>query len=150
MFTSNVEYALVSLDHHSMLYNCSILHLASCAGEVCWDLFPWWVHWLFTLFSASLLLWTWSLFIWSWSKRDIEVLCHDALVTTCVCFIMMFVSRVVMTFSWMVSTPSVKWAALMFQFSCWGTCLVSLPCLWDFLVLRGLLISLSPIVLSKV
>jgi hypothetical protein len=26
---------LWSLDYHSMYYNCSILHLASCAGEVC-------------------------------------------------------------------------------------------------------------------
>jgi hypothetical protein len=31
-----------------------------------------------------------------------------------------------------------------------GTCLVSLSCLWDFLVLREMLISLSPIVLSNV
>jgi hypothetical protein len=33
-----------SLDYRSMYYNCSILHLVSCAGEVCWDLFWWWVH----------------------------------------------------------------------------------------------------------
>jgi hypothetical protein len=26
---------MCSLDHHSMHYNCSILHLGSCAGEVC-------------------------------------------------------------------------------------------------------------------
>jgi hypothetical protein len=92
---------MCSLDYHSMYYNCSILHLASCAGEVCWDLFSWWAHWLFTLFSTSLLLWTWSLFIWYWSKRDKEVLCH-ALVTTHVCSVMVFVSLVDMIFSWIV------------------------------------------------
>jgi hypothetical protein len=62
---------MCSLDHCSMYYNCSILYLASCVGEVCLDLFPWWVHWLFSLFS---LLWTWLLFIWSWSKREKNVL----------------------------------------------------------------------------
>jgi len=34
-----------------------------------------------------------------------EVLCHNALVTTHVCFIMVFVPHIDMTFSWMVSTP---------------------------------------------
>jgi hypothetical protein len=99
---------MCSLDYRSMYYNCSILHLASCAGKVCLDLFPWWVHWLFTLFSTSLLLWTWSLFIWSWSKRQKEVLCHNALVTTHVCSVTVFVSHVDMTFSWMVSTPALR------------------------------------------
>jgi hypothetical protein len=30
---------MCSLDHHSMYHNGSILHLASCAGEVYLDLF---------------------------------------------------------------------------------------------------------------
>jgi hypothetical protein len=54
---------MCSLDYRSMYYNCSILHLVLCVGEVCWDLFLWWVHWLFTIFFTSLLLWTWSWFI---------------------------------------------------------------------------------------
>jgi hypothetical protein len=65
---------MCSLDHCSMNYNWFIFHLASCVAEVCLDLFSWWVHWLYSLFSTSLLLWTWSLFIWSWSKREKEVL----------------------------------------------------------------------------
>jgi hypothetical protein len=31
---------MCSLDHCSIYYNCFILHLASCVGEVCLDLFP--------------------------------------------------------------------------------------------------------------
>jgi hypothetical protein len=39
-------------------------------------------------------------------------LCHSALVMTHICFIMMFVSSVDVTFSWLVCTPVLRSAAV--------------------------------------
>jgi hypothetical protein len=50
----------------------------------------------------------------------------------------------------MISTPVFMSCFVGPHFSCCGTFLVGLPCLWGFLVLRGLLISLYIIVLSHV
>jgi hypothetical protein len=40
--------------------------------------------------------------------KEKEVLSHSALVTTHICSIMVFVSHIVMTFSWMVSSPALR------------------------------------------
>jgi hypothetical protein len=103
---------MCSLDHCSMYYNCFILHLAPCVGEVCYDLFLWWVHWLFNLFSlpCSFVLDHCSYDLGPKERKRFYV---NALVVTYVCFIMVFVSHVDMTFSWMVSTSDVRWAAMM-------------------------------------
>jgi hypothetical protein len=92
---------MCSLDHCSMYYNCFILHLASCASEVCWDLFRWWVHWLFTLLSTSC---SYGLDHGSYGlgPKERDILCHNALLMTHVCSVMVFVSHVDVTFSWMV------------------------------------------------
>jgi hypothetical protein len=39
-------------------------------------------------------------------------LCHSALVATHVCSVMVFISSVDVTFSWLVSTPVLRWVAL--------------------------------------
>jgi hypothetical protein len=42
-------------------------------------------------------------------------LCHSALVATHVCSVMVFVSSVDVTFSWLVSTPVLRCVALVFH-----------------------------------
>jgi hypothetical protein len=82
------EISLVLTWSHSMYYNCSILYLASCAA--------WFVH---RLWSAPVRLYLLLV------RLDLfTALCHNALVTTHVCSIMVFVSSVDVTFSWLVST----------------------------------------------
>jgi hypothetical protein len=41
-------------------------------------------------------------------KRGKEVLCHNALVTTHFCYVMVFIFSVDVTFSWLVSTPVLR------------------------------------------
>jgi hypothetical protein len=90
------EIALVPTWPHSMYYNCSILYLASYAA--------WFVHRLWSApVISNLLLVRLDLF---------ATLCHNALVTTHVCSIMVFVSGVDVTFSLLVSTLVLRWVAL--------------------------------------
>jgi hypothetical protein len=90
------KIALVLTWSHSMYYNCSILYLASCAA--------WFVH---RLWSAPVRL---CLLL---VRLDLFVdLCHNALVMTHVCSIMVFISSVDVTFSWLVSTPVLRWVAV--------------------------------------
>jgi hypothetical protein len=105
---------MCSLDHCSMYYNCFTLHLASCVGEVCLDLFPWWVHWLFPLFCLPC-SYEFDHCSYGLGPNKRKRFYVNALVTTHVCFIMVFVSHVDMIFSWMVSTPAMRWVALMVQ-----------------------------------
>jgi hypothetical protein len=80
----------------SMYHNRSILYLAFCAA-------------LFVrrLWSASIILYLLLM------RLDLfTVLCHSALVVTHVCSVMVFVSSVDVTFSWLVSTPVLRWVAL--------------------------------------
>jgi len=91
------EIALVLTWSRSMYYDCSILYLASCA--------TWFVR---RLWSAPVRLYLLLV------RLDLfAALCHNALVTTHVCFVMVFVSSVDVTFSWLVSIPALSWAALM-------------------------------------
>jgi hypothetical protein len=96
------EIVLVLTWSRSMYYNCSILYLASYA--------TWFVR---RLWSAPdilyLLLVRFDLF---------TALCHNALVTTHVCSVMVFVSGVGVTFSWLVSTPILRCGGP--HFSCCG------------------------------
>jgi hypothetical protein len=90
------EIALVLTWHHSMYYDYSILYLASCA--------TWSVHRL------------WSALVWLYLLLArlglFTALCHNALVTTHVYSIMVFVTGVDVTFSWLISTPILRWVAL--------------------------------------
>jgi hypothetical protein len=90
------EIALVLTWSHSMYYNCSILYLASYAA--------WFVR---CLWSASVILYLLLV------RLDLfAALCHNALVTTHVCSVMVFISGVDVTFSWLVSTPVLRWVAV--------------------------------------
>jgi hypothetical protein len=90
------EIALVLAWPRSMYYNCSILYLASCAA--------WFVR---RLWSASVILYLLLV------QLDLfAALCHSALVATHVCSVMVFVSSVDVTFSWLFSTPVLRWVAL--------------------------------------
>jgi hypothetical protein len=80
----------------SMHYNCSILYLTSCAA--------WFVRRLWSaLVRLFLLLVRLDLFV---------ALCHNALITTHVCSVMVFVSSVDVTFSWLISTPVLRWVTV--------------------------------------
>jgi hypothetical protein len=82
------EIALVLTCSRSMYYNCSILYLASCAA--------WFVR---RLWSAPVILYLLLV------RLDLfTTLCHNALVMTHVCSVMVFISSVDVTFSWLVST----------------------------------------------
>jgi hypothetical protein len=90
------EIALVLAWSRSMYYNCSILYLASNAA--------WFVR---RLWSASVILYLLLV------RLDLfAALCHNALVTTHVCSVMVFVSSVDVTFSWLVFTPALRWVAV--------------------------------------
>jgi hypothetical protein len=90
------EIALVLTWSRSMYYNCSILYLASCAA--------WFIRHLWSApVRLYLLLVRLDLF---------AALYHNALVTTYVCSIMVFISSVDVTFSWLVSTPILRWVAV--------------------------------------
>jgi hypothetical protein len=90
------EIALVHTWSRIMYYNCSILYLASCA--------TWFVC---RLWSASVRLYLLLV------RLDLfTVLCHNALIMTHVCSVMVFVSSVDVTFSWLVSTPVLRWVAV--------------------------------------
>jgi hypothetical protein len=90
------EIALVLTWSRSMYYNCSILYLASCAA--------WFVR---RLWSAPVILYLLLV------RLDLfAALCHNALVTTHVCSVMVFVTSVVVTFSWLVSIPVLRWVAV--------------------------------------
>jgi hypothetical protein len=90
------EIALVLTWSRSMYYDCSILCLASCAA--------WSVR---RLWSAPVRLYLLLV------RLDLfTALCHSALVTTHVCSIMVFVSSVDVTFSWLVYTPVLRWVAV--------------------------------------
>jgi hypothetical protein len=90
------EIALVLTWSRSLYYNYSILYLASCAA--------WFVR---RLWSAPVRLYL--LLMW---LNLFAALCHNALVTTHVCSIMVFISSVDVTFSWLVSTPVLRWVAV--------------------------------------
>jgi hypothetical protein len=91
------KIALVLTWSPSMYYNCSILYLASCATRF--------VH---RLWSAPVRLYL--LLVWF----DLfTALCHNALVTTHVYSIMVFISSVDVTFNWLFLT-------LGFEISCCG------------------------------
>jgi hypothetical protein len=88
--------ALVLSWSHSMYHNRSNLYLAFCAA--------WFVR---RLWSASIILYLLLM------RLDLfTILCHSALVVTHVCSIMVFVSSVDVTFSWLVSTPVLRRVAL--------------------------------------
>jgi hypothetical protein len=90
------EIALVLTWSRSMYYDCSILYLASCAA--------WSIH---RLWSAPVRLYLLLV------RLDLfTALCHNVLVTTHVCSIMVFVSSVDVTFSWLISTPVLRWVAV--------------------------------------
>jgi hypothetical protein len=90
------EIALVLTWSHSMYYDYSILYLASCAA--------WSVR---RLWSAPVRLYL--LLVW----LDLfTALCHNALVTTHICSIMVFISSVDVTFSWLISTPVLRWVVV--------------------------------------
>jgi hypothetical protein len=90
------EIALVLTWSHSMYYNCYILYLAFCVA--------WFVRCLWSApVRIYLLLVQLDLF---------TALCHSALVTTHACSIMVLISSVDVTFSWLVSTPVLRWVAV--------------------------------------
>jgi hypothetical protein len=88
--------ALVLSWSRSMYYNCSILYLASCAA--------WFIH---RLWSALVILYLLLVRLYLSTT-----LCHSALVTIHVCSVMVFISSVDVTISWLVSTPVLRWVAV--------------------------------------
>jgi hypothetical protein len=111
MLMSNVKFVLVLTWSRSIYYNCSILHLAFCVGKVCWDLF----HDEFIGYSPYFLFYGLDHRSYGLGSKERKRFHVDALVTTHVCFIMVFVSHVDMTFSWMVSTHAVRLVAMVVQ-----------------------------------
>jgi hypothetical protein len=98
-------FVLVLTWPRSMYYNCSILHLASCVGEVCWDLF----HDEFIGYSPCFLFYGLDHYSYGPGSKERKKFHANALVATHVCFVMMFVSHVDITFSCMVSTHALRW-----------------------------------------
>jgi hypothetical protein len=95
------ENALVLTWSRSMYYNCSILYLASCAA--------WFVHHLWSApVRLYLLLVQLDLFV---------ALCHNALVTTHVCSVMVFISSVDVAGFYLYFEMSYCGGP---YFSCWG------------------------------
>jgi hypothetical protein len=123
---------LYSIDHCSMCYNCSILHLDSCVGEVCLDLFPSWFHWLFSLFSTSL-LYGLNHCSYGLDTKERKRFYINALVTTHICSIMVFVSHVDMTFSLMVLP--LFWDELLWWFIFFLLWTISGLCLWSLMII---------------
>jgi hypothetical protein len=114
------EIALVLTWSCSMYYNCSILYLASCAA--------WFVH---LLWSAPVRLYL--LLVW----LDLfAALCHNALVMTHVCSIMVFISSIDVTFSWLVST--LFWDQLLWWSTFFLSWMVSGFCLWSLIIILAL------------
>jgi hypothetical protein len=110
------EIALVLTWSRSMYYNCSYLvscflcglncsPLVECTGQIILaSCVAWFVH---RLWSAPVILY--FLLV----RPDLfTALCHNALVMTHVCSIMVFISSVDVTFSWLVSTPILRWVAV--------------------------------------
>jgi hypothetical protein len=86
------EFLLCSLD----LVACIIIALSCILLLVRLDLFA-------RLWSASVILYLLLV------RLDLfAALCHSALVTTYVCSVMVFISSVDVTFSWLVSTPVLR------------------------------------------
>jgi hypothetical protein len=114
------EIALVLSWSRSMYYNCSILYLASCAA--------WFVHRLWSApIRLYLLLVRFDLF---------ATLCHNALVTTHIYYVMMFVSSVDVTFSLLVST--LFWDELLWWSTFFLLWIVSGCCLWSLMIILAL------------
>jgi hypothetical protein len=94
------EITLVLTWSPSMYYNCSIFYLAFCA--------TWFIH---RLWSAQVRLYLLLM------RLDLFVaLCHNVLVMTHVCSIMVSVCSVDVTFSWLVSTPVLRWVVVVVHF----------------------------------
>jgi hypothetical protein len=87
-----------------MYYNCSILHLASCVAEVCLDLF----YDEFIGYSPCFLFYGLDHLSYGLGSKERKRLHVDALVEHMFASSWCLLSHVDMTFSWMVSSPSVR------------------------------------------
>jgi hypothetical protein len=73
---------MCSLDHCRMYYNCSILLLASCVGEVCWDLF----HDEFIDYSPCFLIYGLDHCSYGLGPKEREVLCQCFVYDPCLLY----------------------------------------------------------------